>query len=220
MNTISWSVKDGGAAVALDPTANGDYRIMGYASTFGNVDLVGDRVVAGAFKDSIAGRSFPVLWAHDVREPIGHTTNLVEDDHGLAFSAVLVATRRGLDTIRLLKSGSISGVSIGYNVIDARPLNGVRELKRVQLVEISCVVLPANELARVIMSEPLKKHLRDIFLVEQTIDDLKSGVELHRYQRRDAVRALAREQERNVFDGLTAMETIDRELGLLRRLGR
>jgi hypothetical protein len=52
--------------------------------------------------------------------------------------------------LRKAKSGAITGLSIGYQVVDSKILpSGVRSLTEIKLLEISVVTFPANGLARI-----------------------------------------------------------------------
>ena len=132
--------------------ARGDegWSFSGYASTFDNVDYGGDVVIRGAFTKSLARRVPKLLWQHDMFEPIGKILSLNEDDHGLHGEFLLSRTARGHDAYQLLKDGAIDSMSIGYiPESDTKTIDGVRQLKAVDLLEISLVSLPMNEEARV-----------------------------------------------------------------------
>lgn len=131
--------------------------ISGYLSKFDNEDSYGDIVRKGAFVESIeaikaSGRKLPVLWQHNRDEPIGYYTELKEDDTGLWFEAQLLieSVVKASEAYALLKTGVISGMSIGYfikefTVIDDN--NGwdsSYELIKVDLKEGSVVTFPAN----------------------------------------------------------------------------
>ena len=90
----------------------------GYASTFGNVDKVGDIVEKGAFKRTLDQR-FPkglvkVLWQHN--EPIGRPVKMYEDGKGLYVEAKISKTRLGDEALELMRDGVIDQMSIGYSV--------------------------------------------------------------------------------------------------------
>ena len=126
--------------------------ISGYASTFGNVDSVGDKVAKGAFAISIATKMPKMLWQHDRWQPIGSWTDAKEDDYGLWVQGrILKTVPQGLTAFNLLKEEAISGLSIGYRVQDYEYDNdtGIFTLKQVNLLEVSVVTFPANELAEV-----------------------------------------------------------------------
>jgi len=129
----------------------------GYASVFGNEDLWGDIVVAGAFSKSIAEKKPAMLWQHNSDEPIGVWVVLAEDEKGLYVEGQLLinGVARAKEAYELLVAKAISGMSIGYVPVvwewqkkeDSR--NEIRLLKEVDLWEISLVTFPANTEARV-----------------------------------------------------------------------
>jgi len=70
----------------------------GYASVFEHLDDQGDRVLKGAFIDSLkhwwhSGQVPKMLWQHDPTQPIGVWESLEEDRHGTFTSGC--ATRQG-----------------------------------------------------------------------------------------------------------------------------
>lgn len=119
----------------------------GYASIFGNIDENDDVVERGAFKRTLdhGGGQVPVLWQHDIREPIGVGLEMMEDERGLwVKSAINLDTQRGKEAYSLLKQGALKGLSIGYTVIKDSIEKGVRYIKEIRLWEISIVTFPAN----------------------------------------------------------------------------
>lgn len=129
----------------------------GYASVFGNEDLWGDIVVAGAFSKSIAEKKPAMLWQHNSDEPIGVWAVIKEDDKGLYVEGQLLidGVAKAKEAYELLAAKAISGLSIGYRAVswewrkkdDSK--DEVRLLKEIDLWEISLVTFPANTEARV-----------------------------------------------------------------------
>ena len=133
--------------------ADDEGTLSGHASIFGNVDLQGDVVQHGAFKEILVNEAgqIPLLWQHNAREPIG-VARVGEDARGLKFSASLVLEDPLARTARAhVKAGSVRGVSIGFDILKdgAKFVNGVRHLIGLKLFEISLVTFAANQLARV-----------------------------------------------------------------------
>lgn len=131
--------------------------ISGYLSKFDNVDSYGDVVRKGAFTESLellktSGRKLPVLWQHNRDEPIGYFIELKEDDVGLYFEAQLLIEEvvKASEAYALLKSGVITGMSIGYFVKEYKVIVGGEnefdslELIKLDLREGSVVTFPAN----------------------------------------------------------------------------
>jgi len=135
-----------------DVKARGEdgWAFSGYASTFDNVDEGGDVVLHGAFTKSLARRVPKLLWQHDMFEPIGKVLALDEDERGLHGDFLISRTSRGHDAYQLLKDGAIDSMSIGYLPTEkSLSPDGVRQLERVDLFEISLVSLPMNAEARI-----------------------------------------------------------------------
>jgi len=107
--------------------------------------------ISGAFASSLARRVPRLLWQHDMHEPIGKVLGLTEDDRGLHGEFKISRTTRGHDAYQLLRDGAIDSMSIGYipDEQDFDEKSGVRQLKSVELLEISLVSIPMNGEARI-----------------------------------------------------------------------
>lgn len=130
----------------------------GYASIFQNLDDHGDRVLPGAFQETLKkwerkGTAPKMLWQHNQAEPIGWWKVICEDLHGLYVEGqLLLSVRKGQEAYEMLKNHMIDGLSIGCRVVKAEQgLNsGERLLKSLDLFEISLVTFAANAKARVL----------------------------------------------------------------------
>ena len=133
--------------------ASGDkWEFSGYASTYGGApDSYGDVVLRGAFDETLARRPKPrFLWQHDQVEPIGVVKALASDDRGLSGTWQISKTTRGKDAYELLKDGAVDSLSIGFRTELAEYDDmGTRLLKKLDLLEVSLVSIPANENALV-----------------------------------------------------------------------
>ena len=118
--------------------AEGEF--IGYASTFGNVDSQGDRVVRGAFAKSLATDNVvPILWEHkhdDPRMQIGQIKSARENDEGLEIHAALdLDTETGLAAYKSVKARRVKALSIGYGVRQAvKAADGANELRDLDLM--------------------------------------------------------------------------------------
>lgn len=139
----------------------------GYGAVFGNVDLGGDLIVKGAFKDSLrewkkAKRLPPMLVQHggwgmtDMDAlPVGKWEEMEEDDTGLRVKGRLINldTERGKNIHGAMREGVLDGMSIGFRAKEfaygTKPDEPRRTLKKVELVELSVVTFPMNGKARV-----------------------------------------------------------------------
>ncbi len=130
----------------------------GYASVFDVVDSYGDVVVKGAFKNTLDAWKKredlpPVLWQHQMSEPIGPFIEMREDEHGLFVRGKLLIDDDPLARRALahMKAGSVKGMSIGYIVVDAEyhKQDDLYYLKEIDLWEASIVTFPANTEAKI-----------------------------------------------------------------------
>jgi HK97 family phage prohead protease len=127
----------------------------GYGSIFGNVDSYGEKVMPGAFAESLArhkreGTKPLMLWQHDSWSPIGIWEDLAEDGKGLwGKGRLLTGVKAADEALILLKAGAVQGLSIGYREVETEPDQNIRLLKKLDLLEISIVSFPANKRARV-----------------------------------------------------------------------
>ncbi|MFN3288833.1 MAG: HK97 family phage prohead protease, partial [Sphingomonadaceae bacterium] len=100
-------------------------------------------------------RTRPVLLQsfgkHDAARPLGRVEQLAEDGRGLRVVARLAEGSRGsAEALALLRSGAVTGLSFGYRVRDQAPRpGGGRDLKDLELIEVSLVTFPMQPLARV-----------------------------------------------------------------------
>ena len=130
----------------------GTSEVSGYGAVFNNVDRGGDRIQPGAFTDSLAAKAggLPMLAHHDPTRPIGVWSEVSEDKRGLKVAGRISATADGRDVRTLAKDGAVTGLSIGYWPKDTDiDQNGNRVLKSVDLLEVSLVTFPMNDLARI-----------------------------------------------------------------------
>jgi hypothetical protein len=128
------------------------WTVSGYGSTFGNVDLGNDVVMPGAFKRSLqAGGKVRFLHSHDPRMVLGVAKSLREDDKGLFGEFKISKTKLGEDTRQLLKDGAMDSFSIGFitKEYEWTEKGEVRQLKDVDLLEVSLVSIPMNPQAMV-----------------------------------------------------------------------
>lgn len=132
-------------------------RMVGYGSVFGVKDSYGEIVDKGAFSDTLKiakakGRKLPILWQHRSGEPMGVWDVVEEDSKGLYVEGELLAgVQRADEALILAKAGAVTGLSIGYWVLEdyRNEETKATHLKRLKLVETSLVTFPANDDARV-----------------------------------------------------------------------
>lgn len=118
----------------------GGVRFAGYAAVFDCPDRGGDVIRRGAFAGAGA---VPLLWQHQGR-PVGVIEAMAEDRRGLRVTGRVDAP----ELAALVAQGAVSGLSFGYRVRAARQ-GRWRELRAVELCEVSLVARPMQPLARV-----------------------------------------------------------------------
>lgn len=126
------------------------FKFAGYGSTFGNKDLGDDIVVKGAFKKSLGQMMPKLLYQHDMKRPAGVIVDAREDEKGLFIEGQMPkALPLAQEIMCLIKCKAIDSFSIGYSAVDSeRTSDGTRNLKEVDLWEVSFVTLPMNPSAK------------------------------------------------------------------------
>lgn len=142
-----------GAPIQFEEKAFGDAgSFEGYAAIFGNVDLGGDVIERGAFKQFAKNSEgkVVVLNQHNRRDPIG-IAEVAEDSKGLHFKGSLVLeVPSARSAYALMRAKALNGMSIGYDVLAGGAKiteGGIRQLKALKLWEISPVTFGMNPLA-------------------------------------------------------------------------
>lgn len=149
----------GSGRLELKAEGEGPGEIQGYANVFNVIDKAKEIVVPGAFAESVAlfkaGKlKLPLMDNHRIYggldAVIGKVTELSEDNIGLKFKAIFASTRAAQEVRVKIREGMLDSLSIGYGVgLEERRRDGILLLKKIHLREISVVVFPANEEARI-----------------------------------------------------------------------
>jgi HK97 family phage prohead protease len=142
-------------------------HFKGYGSVFNVIDAGGDLIKQGAFSATLAdwakkGKMPPMLLQHggfygsvDDMLPLGKWLSMEEDRKGLKVEGELYAldTERGTYVYEGLKARTLDGLSIGYQVktstMGSKPSEPRRTLIALDLKELSIVVYPMNDKARI-----------------------------------------------------------------------
>jgi HK97 family phage prohead protease len=150
-------------AVAVTEMKMPGARVLeGYASVFDLPDYQGDIVAVGAFDEWLSTYDgdkspIPLLLEHrsgDKDALRGWAETLIADDHGL-WARFSLLPDHGEDVLAKVRSGALSGLSIGYVVEDDREptfleteMGAKRVLTRIHVREVSLVRTPANTASR------------------------------------------------------------------------
>ena len=137
--------------MAPDDSSNlGEFE--GYASVWGSVDLGGDMIERGAYKNTLdewanKGQLPQLLYYHQDQMLIGDWLEMREDEKGLYVKGRLwvkgdLKVETAVMAYNILKGTSVKGLSIGYSVRDydsQEQVDGsrIRLLKEINLFEVS-----------------------------------------------------------------------------------
>lgn len=151
--------------------ATAEGHIEGLGAVFGNVDLGFDKILPGAFRETLKKLKggVPMLWQHRPDQPIGVWDQLSEDKRGLRVAGdINQDVQKGREARSLARQGAVKGLSIGYRPVEFEFDDEVRILKRVDLIEISLATFPMNTRARITgvkndSPKELERHLREAF---------------------------------------------------------
>lgn len=129
-------------------------QFTGYASVFGNVDSVGDKIVKGAFAQSLkdfgdGGAGIPCYWCHETSDPemnLGTTLEATEDEHGLFVKVQLdLDNPKAAYAYKLLKEKRVRQMSFAYQVTDGEDKKDCFEITGCKIFEVSIVPVGANQ---------------------------------------------------------------------------
>jgi HK97 family phage prohead protease len=130
-------------------------RFAGYAALFDKRDSGKDTIRPGAFARTLAERQqaqqgpLPLYWQHRPEQRIGWVERAAEDDTGLRVIASIDNPQGG--AAAALKTGKVTGLSFGYRARNFTRDAAGRELRDVDLFEVSLVTHPMQHEARVHM---------------------------------------------------------------------
>lgn len=133
-------------------TVLGPLRVEAVAGT-SDMARDGHRVLMSGMDFSTFMRSGIILWGHDPDQPVGVPFSCRVDTAGNLRLTVDFApegtSERADEVRRLVKSGVVRNLSIGFSPVEAEPLDprnprGGQLIKRSELLEVSFVSVPAD----------------------------------------------------------------------------
>lgn len=134
----------------LKAASSGEFD--GYAAAY-TLDRQNDVIVTGAFSRTSAAflKSGVILWSHDPSRVVARPLEMRETGRGLYLRAAFHSTAEAQEIRRLLQEriaeDQTFGLSIGFTIPEGGYQyrdDGVREITRVDLYEVSLVAVPAN----------------------------------------------------------------------------
>lgn len=135
----------------------GEYIAL--ASVFGNVDLYGDRMVKGAFTETLqewadSGNQLSAIWSHNWNDPFANIGGVLwakEVDAGLLYKAKIDVddSEFAAQVYRLMKARRITQQSFGFDVLDGQEViedgKSIFDIKKVHLFEVGPCLVGVNQ---------------------------------------------------------------------------
>jgi HK97 family phage prohead protease len=119
-------------------------------AVFGNVDRIGDKIIPGAFKNTLQrwqekGRPVPVVFAHEwdnLDAHVGQVLEAKEVEKGLYVKAQLEMDEPFAQRVwKKMKAGTLAEFSFAYNIVKDAVVDGIHELQELELLEVGpCLV--------------------------------------------------------------------------------
>jgi HK97 family phage prohead protease len=145
---------------ASNEAPHGEFTAL--VSIFNNTDLVGDRVMPGAFGKSLetyneTGRTLPIVWSHDwgnAESFIGKALSAEETEDGLLVRAAFFDTPRAQTVRTLLAERVVNEFSFAYDIInEQKGSDGVNELLELSILEAGPTLKGANPATQLIAAK-------------------------------------------------------------------
>jgi HK97 family phage prohead protease len=159
----------------------------GYASVFDGVDSYNDTILKGAYQDTISNRNRPVSmyfnhtsYRSDMPATIGKWMSMSEDTKGLYVKGQLSLGHPTADAIYAsMINKTVDGLSIGFKIPDGGydVRDGIRYLKKIDLVEVSVVDNPADNNARISL-DSVKLDIEGIKSIREAEEFLRDSANL------------------------------------------
>ena len=184
---------------------SGKGEVRAVLSTTGNIDLVGDKFLEGAFDKFIdENPTIPMLWSHSASEIIGDWKGFeIDNEKLMATGQLFEPVQRAREASQLLKAEMIKGVSIGFipleytwNYRDEEsmsagvPLRSGFDFSEVKLLEASLVLWPANPEAAV-----------------DSVKNKNGSIDIRKLERHLAKTDLTRSESSTIIQSLSLMDS-------------
>jgi uncharacterized protein len=169
-------------------------KVRALVSVFGNVDLAGDRVMPGAFANTIAeweasGDRPPFLWSHQWGDPFAHLgviDSMRETDRGLEVEATILDDNEFAQQVqKLLDQRRVTQFSFSYDVVRERKAeDGANELHELRLIEAGPCLSGMNPETGLLSRKSVQQMLAaekggtwaGTTISRKAVDDLRSSV--------------------------------------------
>jgi HK97 family phage prohead protease len=158
-----------------------DRTVEQIVSVFGNVDYGNDRVVLGAFKNSLerwaaSGDPIPAIWSHTWDDPFAHIGAVIEARELVPGDPLLPAEIRDLgglftkyrvddkpfagQVFDLLKERRVREASFAYDVLkERRAPDGANDLLELDLIEVGPTLKGMNPMTQLLSMKNVREAL-------------------------------------------------------------
>lgn len=120
----------------------------------------------------------PLLFNHDPNQPIGHVIEATATKAGVEIVAKVAkdATAKIAEIWQMIKSGLVSGFSVGFRALEAEPIETGFRFSKWQWLELSAVTIPANTEAaiQVVKSVSIKNEVSPAMTLAEQIKQLQA----------------------------------------------
>ena len=133
----------------LEVRSDGDGRtVIGIAVPYDKEQRINPGLVEvfrkGVFRDvTRAANRVKLLFQHKTDSPIGRATMLEERDEGLYGEFRISKTEAGDEALELIRDGVLSNLSVGFQPLEDKKVNGVVNRMKAHLAEVSLVTFGA-----------------------------------------------------------------------------
>ena len=180
--------------LAIELRAEGDGRtLIGRAVPYGVAAQIPgglERFIMGAFARQIAGEHVGAVKLYDShqarldgQQPIGKTASLQERQDGLHGAWPLYNTSRANDALELVRTGEVTGLSIGFRALEGgtrRGADGAYERHGVHLDHIVLTHEPAYQTAGVMAvrgpTRPVAAYRTDLLRARRILDRVTNSL--------------------------------------------
>lgn len=146
--------------------------IRGIATT-PKTDRDGDIVIP---EGAVFELPLPLLFNHDPNQPIGHVIEVTATKAGIEIVAKVAkdATARISEVWQLIKSGLVSGFSVGFRALDAEPIETGFKFNKWQWLELSAVTIPANTEAAIQVVKSITNEVSPAMTISEQIQQFQA----------------------------------------------
>lgn len=180
-------------ALTGDDVAPGTFSAL--VAVYGNVDRMGDRILEGAFDDTLAewqkkGDPIPLILAHEWNNPFAHIGYAMPDKVKSVPGVGLVVEEGHLDVgdnpmaaqvYRLMERKSLAQFSFGYTIPKGggrKAMDGAFDLAKLNLVEIGPCLRGVNDQTQLLSIKSELEARERGMSIEERIARLEAEVEM------------------------------------------